>query len=105
MEEYSDLIDNCDTCIQKTYTTSCFNCEVYKVKRAIRQLQNEIIKLKTSNKNLSDYCVFIHNKYFNMITDMINFDKIKIYKRDLNYFIPGENIIAVLYNKSYKGVI
>lgn len=29
MEEYSDLISKCDSCIQKTYTTSCFNCEVY----------------------------------------------------------------------------
>ena len=50
MEEYSDLISNCDTCIQKTYTTGCFNCEVYKVKTVIGQLQNEIIKLIQSIK-------------------------------------------------------
>ena len=62
MEEYLDLISNCDVCIQKTYTTGCFNCEVYKVKTVIGQLQNEIIKLKADNKNLSDYCCFIDNK-------------------------------------------
>ena len=54
MEEYSDLISNCDTCIQKTYTTGCFNCEVYKVKTVIRQLQNEIIKLKACLLYTSD---------------------------------------------------
>lgn len=29
MKEYSNLISNYSTCIQKTYTTRCFNCEVY----------------------------------------------------------------------------
>lgn len=105
MEEYLDLINNCDACIQKTYTTGCFNCEVYKVKTVIGQLQNEIIKLKADNKNLSDYCCFIDNKYFNIIADMVDFNQIKIYKRDLNYLLPEENIIAILYNKSYKTII
>lgn len=105
MKEYSNLISNYNTCIQKTYTTRCFNCEVYKVKAVIEQLQNKIIKLKVDNKNLLDYCCFIDNKYFNIITDIIDFNEIKTYKRDLNYLLPEENIIAILYNKSYKIII
>ena len=105
MKEYSNLISNCNTCIEKTYTTGCFNCEVYKVKTVIEQLQNKIIKLKTDNKNLLDYCCFIDNKYFNIINNIIDFNEIKTYKRDLNYLLPEENIIAILYNKSYKIII
>lgn len=105
MKEYSNLIRNCNTCIQKTYTTGCFNCEVYKVKTVIEQLQNKIIKLKADNKNLLDYCCFIDNKYFNIMTNIIDFNEIKTYKRDLNYLLPEENIIAILYNKSYKIII
>lgn len=105
MKEYSNLIGNCNTCIQKAYTTSCFNCEVYKVKAVIEQLQNKIIKLKADNKNLLDYCCFIDNKYFNIMTNIIDFNEIKTYKRDLNYLLPEENIIAILYNKSYKIII
>lgn len=104
MKEYSNLISNCNTCIQKTYTTGCFNCEMYKVKTAIEQLQNKIIKLKVDNKNLLD-CCFIDNKYFNIITNIIDFNEIKTYRRDLNYLLPEENIIAILYNKSYKIII
>ena len=105
MKEYSNLISNCNTCIQKTYTTRCFNCEVYKVKAVIEQLQNKIIKLKADNKDLLDYCCFIDNKYFNIITNIIDFNEIKTYKRDLNYLLPEENIIAILYDKSYKTII
>lgn len=105
MKEYSNLISNCNNCIQKTYTTRCFNCEVYKVKAVIEQLQNKIIKLKADNKNLLDYCCFIDNKYFNIMTNIIDFNEIKTYKRDLNYLLPEENIIAILYNKSYKIII
>lgn len=105
MKEYSNLISNCNTCIQKTYTTRCFNCEVYKVKAVIEQLQNKIIKLKADNKDLLDCCCFIDNKYFNIITNIIDFNEIKTYKRNLNYLLPEENIIAILYNKSYKIII
>lgn len=105
MEEYSDLISKCDSCIQKTYTTtSCFNCEIYILKVTMAKLQNEITKLKINNKDLSNYCCFINNKYFNIITTIIDFDTIKVYKRDLNYLLPEENIIAILYDKGvYNG--
>ena len=45
MEEYVDLISNCDACIKNTYTGGCFSCEVYKIKTTITEIQNEIIKM------------------------------------------------------------
>lgn len=98
MDEYVDLISNCNACIKKTTTSGCFTCEVYKIKTTITEIQNEIIKIK-NNRKLWDYCIFIDCKYFDMITNIIDFHMMDVYKRDLDYLLPQKNIVAILYNK------
>lgn len=99
MDEYVDLISNCNACIKKTTTSGCFTCEVYKLRTSIAEIQNEIIKLKKNNKKLCNYYVLINSKYYNMLIDIIDFGRINIYKRDLDYLLPEENIVAILCDK------
>ena len=38
-------------------------------------------------------------KYFDMITNIIDFSMINVYKRDLDYLLPHKNIVAILCDK------
>lgn len=98
MRKNKNTFNYCDKCTQKIYTLNCFICNTYKLKEVILKLQNEITKL--DNENLSNYCIFIESRYFNIITDLIDFKSIKVYKRDLVYFTNQNNIVAIIYNNT-----
>lgn len=69
------MIDElCESCIGKTTTTQCKNCNTKYIQIAIKQL-DEFIKAHKSN--LSQYIFFINTLYIDIIKTALNYDLTK----------------------------
>lgn len=67
MVTYNECID----CYDKTTTTGCFKCDIFKIKSAIQELYDFI---ESHKSNLSQYIFFINDKYYKQIESSLNFN-------------------------------
>ena len=63
------MLKECENCIYNTTTLACFNCNVYKVDKAITNINiNKYIKEEDTGK----FLFLFNNKYKDIINNNIN---------------------------------
>ena len=65
--------DLCENCTGKTTTIQCINCTTYKLKNAIKQL-DEFIEAHKSN--LTQYILYINNLYADILKNSLDYNLI-----------------------------
>ena len=104
MENIESVIDKCFKCSNKNIS-KCFDCQSYKVRVKIWEIQSKLTELKDKDK-INNYCLFINEKYYDTISNIIKFPLgLDVYKRDLDYLLSDENIIAIWYKKTYNTLL
>ena len=64
-------LEQCKCCIRKTTTSGCINCNIFKIKNAINELDEF---LEAHKSDLSQFILYINNDYYITLINALKFD-------------------------------
>lgn len=89
------VFSECDSCYKKATTSGCFTCKTYKIKKAVRNL-NEF--LEENKSNLSQFILYINTIYYQQIKSASNLN-LDLIECRLNSNIEND-VVFIIIDKS-----
>lgn len=68
--------NKCEDCYKKVTTTGCYNCEYFKIKNCLYEIQEFIDTHKNNISSNYRYVFYFNSKYYNDIISAIDLENI-----------------------------